>query len=108
MSSSVGMTVKTVRIVPAADHIRGWRLYRETVTRFGTAGRWLDPLLAAALTVLGQVEVWSGAVIGGPRLAVAAVIAGGTAAVAFRRRAPLTVVVVCSGSLGVQGLLGVD
>jgi signal transduction histidine kinase len=102
------MTVKTVRIVPAADHIRAWRLYRETVTRFGTAGRWLDPLLAAALTVLGQVEVWSGAVIGGPRLAVAAVIAVGTAAVAFRRRAPLTVVVVCCGSLGVQGLLGVD
>jgi len=65
-------------------------------------------LMNAALTVLGQVEVWSGAVIGGPRLAVAAVIAGGTAAVAFRRRAPLTVVVVCSGSLGVQGLLGVD
>jgi signal transduction histidine kinase len=65
-------------------------------------------LLAAALTVLGQVELWSGSVIGGPRPAVAAAIAVGTAAVAFRRQAPLAVVVVCVGSVAVQGLLGVD
>ena len=84
------------------------RLYRWTVTRFGTSWRWLDPLLAALLTVLGQAEVWSGAVIGGPRSAVAALIAASTVAVAFRRRAPLTVVVVCFGSLAAQSLIGVD
>jgi signal transduction histidine kinase len=78
------------------------------VTPFGTSGRWLDPLLAALLTVLGQAELWSGAVIGGPRLAAAALIAVGTVAVAFRRRAPLTVVIVCFGSLAAQALIGVD
>jgi signal transduction histidine kinase len=102
------MTVSAVHIAHAGDHIRSWRLYRGLVTRLGTAGRRLDALLAAALTVLGQAEVWSGAVIGGPRPVVAAVIAVGTVAVAFRRGAPLTVVVTCFGSMAVQGLLGVD
>ena len=76
------------------------------MTRFGARGRWLDLLLAAALTVLGQVELWSGLVVGGPRVAVAPVLAVGTMAVAFRRRAPMTVVVVCFGCWSVEALMG--
>lgn len=102
------MTLDAARIVRTGDHSRERRLYRWTVTRFGALGRWFDVLLAVALTVLGQLEVWSGAVVGGPRPVTAAVIAVGTVAVAFRRKAPLAVVVVSCGAVAVQGLLGVD
>lgn len=50
-----------------------------------------DPLLAAALTVFGQVEAWTSAEVDGPRAAVAAVVAVMTLATAWRRRAPLAV-----------------
>ncbi len=82
--------------------------YRGRVTRSGTPTRWLDPLLAGLLTVLGQAELWGGAVVGGERWAVGPVMAIGTASVAFRRVAPLPVVVAAFGSMAVQGLLGVD
>jgi signal transduction histidine kinase len=78
------------------------------VTLFGARGRWLDLLLAAALTVLGQVELWSGLVVGGPRAAVAVLLAVGTMAVAFRRQAPMAVVIVCFGCWTGQSLMGVD
>lgn len=78
------------------------------MTRFGTRGQWLDLLLAAALTVLGQVELWSGLVVGGPRVPVAVVLAVGTMAVAFRRRAPMAVVIVCFGCWSAEALMGVD
>jgi signal transduction histidine kinase len=78
------------------------------VIRSGIRGRWLDLLIAAALTILGQVELWSGMVIGGPRAVVAPVMAVGTMAVAFRRLAPMAVVVVCFGSWSAAALLGVD
>ena len=43
------------------------------MTRLGAAPRWLDPLLAVVLTLLGQAELWSGVVVGGERWAVAPV-----------------------------------
>ncbi len=78
------------------------------MTRLGAAPRWLDPLLAVVLTLLGQAELWSGVVVGGERWAVAPVMAVGTASVALRRMAPMHAVVAAYGSLSVQGLLGVD
>jgi signal transduction histidine kinase len=64
------------------------RIWREPVKR--------DALLAAALTVYGQVESWTADGFGGPRGAVAAVVAITTAATAWRRRAALPVVLVVS------------
>lgn len=70
--------------------------------------RHLALLIALALTVLGQVEVWTGLVVGGPRVPVALAFAAGTMAVAFRRRRPIAAVIGTVGALAVQGALGVD
>ena len=55
--------------------------------------RHLALLIALALTVLGQVEVWTGLVVGGPRVPVALAFAVGTMAVAFRRHRPIAAVI---------------
>lgn len=70
--------------------------------------RQLDVLLAVGLTTLGQVEVWSGLVQGGPRGPVALAVAAGTMAVAVRRSHPNLAVIVSCGSIAVQAALGVD
>ncbi|WP_420120849.1 sensor histidine kinase [Nakamurella sp.] len=70
--------------------------------------RFLDAGLALGLTAVGQVEVWSGLVQGGPRIPVAMAVAVGTAAVAVRRSFPLWAVLVSCGAMTVQAALGVD
>jgi signal transduction histidine kinase len=70
--------------------------------------RHLDLLIALALTVLGQVEVWTGLVVGGPRGPVALAFAAGTMAVAVRRHRPISAVIGAMGALVVQSGLGVD
>jgi signal transduction histidine kinase len=73
----------------------------------GPVGRG-DVLLAAGVAVLALAEVWSGVVVGGPRPAVAMTGLVMGLALAWRRRAPLTVlVVVCAAGIG-QAMLGVD
>lgn len=78
------------------------------MVRFRPVGRCLDALLAVAVTVGGQLEVWSGVVVGGPRPTVAVIVAVGTLALAFRRRAPMAVLVATCGASSALGLLGVD
>lgn len=60
------------------------------------ASIWRDPakrdlLVAAALTIFGQVESWTVGELDGPRPLIALVVAAMTAATAWRRRAPLAV-----------------
>jgi signal transduction histidine kinase len=71
-------------------------------------GLHIDLLIALALTAVGQAEVWSGLVQGGPRLPVARAVAVGTLGVAPRRSHPITAVVVTCGSMTTQAVLGVD
>ena len=70
--------------------------------------RHLDLLIALALTLLGQVEVWTGLVVGGVRILVAVAFAVGTMFVAARRRRPTVALVGTVGALAVQAALGVD
>ncbi|HEY7593307.1 MAG TPA: histidine kinase [Actinophytocola sp.] len=70
-------------------------------------GRWFDALIAASLAVFGQVEAWTGP-WGAPRLLVAVTMMIGPLALVFRRRAPMTVVVVVFGSFVVMSLLEMD
>jgi signal transduction histidine kinase len=69
----------------------------------------LDVAGALLLTAGAQAEVWTGVIVGGPRPAVAALLAVGTLATAWARRAPAVVAPVVLGttSLG-PALLGVD
>jgi hypothetical protein len=69
---------------------------------------YLDLLIALVLTAVGQAEVWSGLVQGGPRLPVALLVGIGTLAVALRRSHPITAVLVTCGSMTAQTALGVD
>jgi len=69
---------------------------------------YLDLLIALVLTAVGQAEVWSGLVQGGPRLPVALLVGIGTLAVALRRIHPITAVLVTCGSMTAQTALGVD
>lgn len=70
--------------------------------------RYLDPLIAAALTLLGQAEVWFGPVPAGQRPAVASVVAAGTLVTALRRSRPVLTVIVTCGAMAGQAALGVD
>jgi signal transduction histidine kinase len=70
--------------------------------------RHLDVLIALTLTAVGQFEVWSGLVVGGPRVPVAVAIAAGTMAAAFRRRLPTAAVIGTCGAITAQAVLGVD
>ena len=70
--------------------------------------RHLDMLIALVLTAVGQIEVWSGLVVGGPRVADALAIAAGTMAVAWRRRYPTGAVIGACGAMALQALLGVN
>lgn len=70
--------------------------------------RWLDAGLAVGLTAVGQAEVWSGLVRGGPQVPVAIAVAIGTASVAVRRSHPPLVVLATCGAMTVQAILGVD
>src|SRR5262245_14368101 len=67
----------------------------------------LDVAIAVALAVVAEAEVWA-ADIEGPRgvAATAAVLC--TLPLAWRRIAPLPVIVVCTGALAIAFLLGVD
>ena len=67
-----------------------------------------DVLLALGIAGLGQAEVWSGAVVGGPRPAVAATGLVMGLALAWRRQAPMAVLVIVFGGQIVQAALGVD
>lgn len=61
-------------------------------------GESLDRLVAAGLVVTGQLQVWAGGSIPGPKGAIAPLVLVVTAAIAFRRRAPLAVgLLVLSG-----------
>ncbi|HEU4426514.1 MAG TPA: histidine kinase [Pilimelia sp.] len=73
----------------------------------GSAGR-RDLLLALGVAGLAQAEVWSGVVVGGPRPAVAlsGLVMG--VALAWRRRAPLMVLVLVFAAGTAQAALGVD
>lgn len=57
----------------------------------------VDAVLAAALVTMGQVEVWSAGGVDGRRAAAIAVLA--TAPLAWRRIAPVTVLLICVGAL---------
>ncbi|HUR09098.1 MAG TPA: histidine kinase [Nonomuraea sp.] len=67
-----------------------------------------DVLLALGIAGLAQAEVWSGVVVGGPRPAVAATGLVMGLALAWRRRAPMAVLVIVFGGQIVQAALGVD
>ncbi|MCA2220851.1 sensor histidine kinase [Nonomuraea aurantiaca] len=67
-----------------------------------------DVLLALGIAGLAQAEVWSGAVVGGSRPAVAATVLVTGLALAWRRRAPTAVLVIVFGGQIVQAALGVD
>ncbi len=54
-------------------------------------GESLDRLVAAGLVVTGQLQVWAGNSIPGPKAAIAPLVLVVTAAIAYRRRAPLAV-----------------
>ncbi|MFC4117253.1 sensor histidine kinase [Nonomuraea zeae] len=67
-----------------------------------------DVLLALGIAGLAQAEVWTGAVVGGPRPAVAATGLVAGLALAWRRRfPPATLVTVLAGMIA-QAALGVD
>lgn len=78
------------------------------VRSWSSVGRHLDALLAVGLTVLGQIEVWSGLAQGGPRGPVSVAVGVGTAVVAVRRSHPVLAVIVSCGSMTAQSALGVD
>ncbi|MGP3915441.1 DUF7134 domain-containing protein [Nonomuraea sp. 10N515B] len=67
-----------------------------------------DALVALGIAGLAQVEVWSGVVVGGPRplVAVAGLVMG--LALAWRRRAPMAVLVIVLTGAIAQAALGVD
>jgi signal transduction histidine kinase len=54
-------------------------------------GEQLDRVVAAGLVVLGQIEVWAGGAIPGPRAVIAPLTLAMTGSIAFRRRAPFAV-----------------
>ena len=54
-------------------------------------GESLDRLVAAGLVVTGQLQVWAGNSIPGPKAAIAPLVLVVTGAIAYRRRAPLAV-----------------
>src|SRR6266550_3057141 len=62
-------------------------------------GKSLDLIVAAGLVVLGQVELWVGNVITGPKALVAPLVILITGSVAVRRRWPLMVVSVVTISV---------
>ena len=75
------------------------------VKRFPT-GEKLDRIVAAALIVLGQVELWIGNAVPGPKAVAAPLLVAMTLPVAVRRRWPLaagTIVLVCNT---VQAIVG--
>jgi signal transduction histidine kinase len=74
---------------------------------FGSPGR-RDLVLALGVAGLAQAEVWSGVVVGGPRpvVAMTGLVMGLT--LAWRRRAPLTVLVIVFAAGIAQAVLGVD
>jgi signal transduction histidine kinase len=75
------------------------------VKRFPT-GEKLDRIVTAALLVLGQVELWIGNAVPGPKAVAAPLLVAMTLPVAVRRRWPLaagTVVLVCNT---VQAIVG--
>lgn len=94
-----------MRLVDDSD--AGAALYHRAMTRYWF-GRHLDWLLAAGLTAVGQAEVWSGLVQGGPRVPVAVAVAAGTLALAVRRSHPILAVIVTCGAMTVQAAYGVD
>ncbi|MDP4501968.1 sensor histidine kinase [Nonomuraea turcica] len=67
-----------------------------------------DALVALGIAGLAQVEVWSGVVVGGPRplVAVAGLVMG--LPLAWRRRAPMAVLVIVLTGAIAQAALGVD
>ena len=73
----------------------------------GWAGR-RDVLLGLGVAGLAQVEVWSGVVVGGSRVAVALTGLVMGLALVWRRRAPLMVLVLVFGAGIAQAVLGVD
>ncbi len=71
--------------------------------------RWGDPLVAAALTVGAQIELWAHApasltVIGG-RAVLAVLLGFVTVPLVWRRRAPVTVLFTVTGALTIASLL---
>lgn len=66
----------------------------------------VDALLAAALVVIGQVEVWVDGGIDGRQAAVIALLA--TAPLAIRSKAPVAVLLVCVGALTILTARGED
>ncbi len=69
-------------------------------------GQQLDRIVAAGLVVFGQIEVWAGTAVPGPRGAAAICSLAITTPVAFRRRWPLGAGTVVLAATTVQGLVG--
>jgi signal transduction histidine kinase len=93
---------------PKTDFVAWLRVYGHRMARLpGSAGR-RDLLLALGVAGLAQAEVWSGVVVGGPRPAVALTGLVMGLALAWRRRAPLTVLVLVFTAGIAQAVLGVD
>jgi signal transduction histidine kinase len=79
-----------------------------SVTRFPRDEK-LDRIVAACLVVLGQVELWIGHALPGPKALVAPVLIAITASVAIRRRWPVAVgsaVLLANALLGLVGGYG--
>jgi signal transduction histidine kinase len=102
MTSAAGwLTRKT-------DFVGELRDYGHPMARLPVGVGLRDALLALGLAGLAQAEVWSGVVMGGPRAAVALTGLVMGLALAWRRRAPLLVLVVVFAAGLAQALLGVD
>ena len=76
-----------------------------SVKRF-PKGETLDRIVAAGLVVLGQIELWIGHAVPGPKALTVPLIVVITGSVAFRRRWPLGVGVVVMVSNDVLGAVG--
>jgi hypothetical protein len=69
-------------------------------------GEELDRIVAAGLVVLGQIELWAGNEVPGPKAVAALLMVVVTAPVAVRRRWPLAAGTVVLVGTTVQGLVG--